>query len=87
MAVVLKPQDMPGEVKPLPQTPVTYEEFLEWADEDTYAEWVDGEIELMSPASDPHQDLSCFLAAIMRFYAEDNDAGRVLSCTFSDEAL
>jgi Uma2 family endonuclease len=30
-----------------PPGPVTYEEFLEWADEDTWAEWVDGQIILM----------------------------------------
>jgi Uma2 family endonuclease len=30
-----------------PPGPVTYEEFLEWADEDTHAEWVDGQVILM----------------------------------------
>lgn len=68
--------------KTLPAATVTYEEFLEWADEDTYAEWVDGEIELMSPASLPHQNLSGFLSAIMRAYAEDHDAGLVLTARF-----
>lgn len=66
----------------LPAPPVSYEEFLNWADEDTLAEWVDGEIELMSPASAAHQDLSGFLAAILRAYAEDQDAGKVLAAPF-----
>jgi Uma2 family endonuclease len=65
-----------------PEGKVTYEQFLDWADEDTYAEWVDGEVERMSPASAEHQDLSGFLAAILRLYAEDTGAGRVLTAPF-----
>lgn len=65
-----------------PVLKMTYEEFLDWADEDTYAEWVDGEVELMSPASENHQDISDFLTAILRVYMEDHDAGRVLSAPF-----
>jgi len=65
-----------------PVLKMTYEEFLDWADEDTYAEWVDGEIELMSPASVEHQDISGFLAALLRFYAEDSNAGKVLAAPF-----
>jgi hypothetical protein len=30
---------------------MTYDEFLEWADEDSLAEWVDGAIVMASPAS------------------------------------
>jgi hypothetical protein len=30
---------------------LSYEEFLDWCDEDTLAEWVDGEIIMYSPAS------------------------------------
>ncbi len=30
---------------------MTYEEFLEWVDEDTLAGWVDGEVIMTSPAS------------------------------------
>ena len=37
---------------------LSYEEFLDWCDEDTLAEWVDGEITMYSPASNRHQDLS-----------------------------
>ena len=66
----------------LPAQTMTYEEFLDWADEDTYAEWVDGKVELMSPASERHQDISDFLAAILRVCVEDLDSGRVLSAPF-----
>lgn len=27
---------------PLPEGKISYEQFLEWLDEDTWAEWVDG---------------------------------------------
>ncbi len=37
---------MTVEPKPLE---MSYEAFLEWADEDTPAEWVDGKVFLMSP--------------------------------------
>ncbi|MGI4788252.1 MAG: Uma2 family endonuclease [Janthinobacterium lividum] len=66
----------------LPTQTMTYEEFLDWADEDTYAEWVDGKVEIMSPASVAHQDVSDFLSAILRIYTEDHDAGRVLPAPF-----
>ena len=34
---------------------VSFEEFLAWGDEDTWAEWVDGEVIVLSPASESHQ--------------------------------
>jgi Uma2 family endonuclease len=69
-------------VKSLPESPLTYEQFLDWADEDTYVEWVDGEIELMSPASAVHQDISVFLTRLFAEYAEEYDAGKVLTAPF-----
>ncbi|MGH9943166.1 MAG: Uma2 family endonuclease [Pyrinomonadaceae bacterium] len=61
---------------------ITYEEFLRQADEDVSAEWVDGEVHYISPASTKHQDLSDFLVAILRFFVEARDAGVVLSAPF-----
>ena len=65
-----------------PTRKMTYEEFLNWADEDTYAEWVDGEVELMSPASAEHQDISVFLTRLLAEFAEVHDAGKVLTAPF-----
>lgn len=61
---------------------MTFEEFLDWLDEDTWAEWVDGEVIVFSPASLRHQDLRDFLLVIMRVIAEATGTGVVLSAPF-----
>ena len=61
---------------------ITYEDFLAQADEDVSAEWVDGEVILMSPASDQHQDLADFLTALLRLFAEEQSLGKVRSAPF-----
>ncbi|MFQ5595520.1 MAG: Uma2 family endonuclease [Anaerolineae bacterium] len=65
-----------------PAGKMSYEEFLAWADEDTLAEWVDGEIIMVSPASDRHQDLVDFLTAVLRLYVASHDLGWVRSAPF-----
>jgi Uma2 family endonuclease len=58
-----------------PPSPVTFEEFLAWCDEDTHAEWVDGTIIMLSPGSDQHQNLIEFLITILRLFNESQQAG------------
>ncbi len=70
-----------GEREP-PPGKMTYEEFLAWADEDTLAEWVDGEVIMLSPASYQHQRLSDFLGAVLGIYVETCHLGQVLSAPF-----
>jgi Uma2 family endonuclease len=65
-----------------PPAKMTYEEFLTQADEDVPAEWVDGEVVLMSPALDRHQDLGDFLTALLRFFVEAKKLGTVRSAPF-----
>ena len=65
-----------------PPPKMTYEEFLDWLDEDVRAEWVDGEVIIMSPASLRHQDLLDFLTALLRHFVEAYQAGVVLSAPF-----
>ena len=60
---------------------MTYEAFLE-SDEDTWAEWVDGEVVYMSPPSSRHQNVSSFLTAILRHFVEIHDLGTVLPAPF-----
>jgi Uma2 family endonuclease len=61
---------------------MTYEEFLAQADEDVPAEWVDGEIILISPASQRHQVVGDFLTALLRHFVEARQLGLVLSAPF-----
>lgn len=61
---------------------VSFEEYLAWLDEDTLAEWVDGVVTMMSPASDRHQDLSNFLVSLLRLYLEAHQLGWVRSAPF-----
>jgi len=61
---------------------MTYEEFLAWADEDTLAEWVDGEVVMYSPASDRHQDMARFLAAVLSIYVETYGLGVIRPAPF-----
>lgn len=68
--------------KSAPPGKMTYEEFLAWADEDTWAEWVNGEVIILSPASKRHQDLATFLAALFRFFVEARQLGLVLTAPF-----
>jgi len=68
--------------KAVPPSKMTYEEFLAWADEDTLAEWVDGEVVLYRPASDQHQNLADFLIAILRPYVESRNLGWVRTAPF-----
>jgi Uma2 family endonuclease len=51
-----------------PPPKLTYEAFLEWADEDTRVEWVDGVVTMPSPASARHQQIiQLFLRALATF--------------------
>ncbi len=65
-----------------PRSKVTYEEFLAWADEDVPAEWVDGEVIMMSPASRRHQEIAKFLAALLTFFVEAKQSGTILIAPF-----
>ena len=58
---------------------MTYEEFLEWCDEDTRAEWVDGKVVLLPPATSRHQDMIGFLMASLGIFVEEGRRGKVIS--------
>jgi Uma2 family endonuclease len=65
---------------------VSYEEFLAQAGRYTWAEWVDGEVIELSPASNAHQDLAGFLTALMRACAEHGRLGVVRPAPFQMKA-
>ena len=72
----------PVEFSRMTRHKMTYEEFLAWANEDTLAEWVDGEVVMYSPASDRHQDISGFLESVLRSFVEMRQLGIVRSAPF-----
>ena len=61
---------------------MSYQEFLDWCDEDTLAEWVDGEVVMASPASNRHQSLAGFLYAVLEVYVEQHELGQVIAAPF-----
>jgi Uma2 family endonuclease len=69
-------------MKPLPTVPISFEEFLDWCDEDTRAEWVNGRVVLMSPDSDPHDRLLGFISPVLHIYVEARNLGRVFGANF-----
>ncbi len=54
---------------------ITFEEFLRL---EGHYEYVNGEAIEMSPISDEHSDISCFVGALLRLFAEQGAGGRVL---------
>jgi Uma2 family endonuclease len=68
--------------RPVPAGRVTFDEFLAWADEDTRAEWVAGEIIMPSPAAYRHQRLADFLIGVLLPFVEVHDLGVVCSAPF-----
>lgn len=71
------------EQKKTPKERMSLEEFLAWVDEDIWAEWEDGEVVFMSPASYVHQSISRFLATLIGLFLEEHDMGVVLPAPFA----
>ena len=56
---------------------ITYEQFLRREGEESHVEWVDGEIVMMAPISNEHDDVAGFLYALLRAYVEFHHLGVV----------
>jgi Uma2 family endonuclease len=56
---------------------MSYEEFLEWADEDTHAEWAEGEVIVHVPTKDRHQRIAEFVERLLALFVELFDLGLV----------
>ncbi|HEY3281721.1 MAG TPA: Uma2 family endonuclease [Armatimonadota bacterium] len=61
-----------------PPVGLSFEQYLDWLDEDTHAEWVGGEIRLMSPVSRGHNSITRFLLRLLSEFVEARDLGEVL---------
>ena len=60
----------------------TFDSFIEWVDEDTSAEWIEGEVCFMSPASTRHQIMAGFLYKLIGTFVEQRQLGVVLTAPF-----
>ena len=81
MAQELKSETVINSIVNSPPARLSYEEFLVLYD-GVSAEWVNGVVILMSPASQKHQALSGFLTALLMHFVEANQLGEVLSAPF-----
>jgi Uma2 family endonuclease len=61
---------------------LTEDEFVAWCDEDTKAEWVNGEVIMHSPASFKHVELEGFLLTVVKLFAIQRDLGVVCGPEF-----
>jgi Uma2 family endonuclease len=69
------------DVEPSPLR-MTYQEFLEWANEDVHAEWVNGEVIVQMPPKDRHQDVVRFLAVLLDLFIAFFNLGKLRFAPF-----
>src|SRR5437773_174414 len=60
-----------------PPEPMTYQQFLDWVDEETHVEWVNGKVVFMSPVSREHALIKGFLMKLIMYFVELRDLGEV----------
>jgi Uma2 family endonuclease len=65
-----------------PSTRMTYDEFLAWAEEDTRAEWVNGEVVFTGQVSKLHQEVGAFLFPLIKLFVEFYQLGIVFYESF-----
>ena len=61
---------------------MTYEEFLQWADEDVHAEWINGEVIVHMPPKNFHQVIVEFLERLLALFVEAHGLGLVRIAPF-----
>lgn len=61
---------------------MTYEQFRQWAGEDAFAEWVDGEVIIAMPPKRKHQSIVLFLARLLGEFVEVTGQGEVITAPF-----
>jgi Uma2 family endonuclease len=64
--------------KPHPGRRMTEREFVEWVDDETRAEWVDGEVIVMPPVSIDHDNVAFWARSILQDFVEHFELGQIL---------
>ena len=70
-----------NEVKPA-RLKMSYEEFLTWSNEDTHAEWVNGEVIIHMPPKNIHQATLGFLYELLSLFVHLFNLGKVRIAPF-----
>jgi len=65
------------DIRKPPKKRMTEPEFEAWCDEDTFAEWVDGEVVLMVPIGEPHAEAFEFLHTMFANFIGQKCLGEV----------
>lgn len=60
---------------------MTEQEFIDWVG-DAWAEWVNGEVIIMSPVNFEHADIHSFLVLLVGGWVNETDLGKVLTEPF-----
>lgn len=68
--MALKEEPITAQTRHEQRLKMTYQEFLEWADEDTHAEWVNGEVIVFMPPKNIHQRLLNFLTTVLNNFTQ-----------------
>jgi Uma2 family endonuclease len=61
---------------------MSYEQFLAWSDDDTHAEWVEGEVIVFMPPKTRHQEIAQFLSKLLGLYVDLFRLGKVFTAPF-----
>jgi Uma2 family endonuclease len=61
---------------------MSYEEYAAWTNEDTFSEWVDGEVTVFMPPDLQHNQISMFLATILNLFVNLHNLGQVIAAPF-----
>ncbi|MCY2953985.1 MAG: Uma2 family endonuclease [Planctomycetota bacterium] len=79
MTIVDTPQqrNKHNDVQGHPGRRMTERQFLDWIEEDTRAEWVNGEVLMMAPVSIEHDKIAWWLRSIIQHYSDHHRLGVV----------
>jgi Uma2 family endonuclease len=61
---------------------MSYEEYAAWTDEDTFSEWVDGEVTVFMPPDVLHNGVALFLASVLNLFVDLRNLGKILPAPF-----
>lgn len=81
-AIDFRDADLGPDGRVRPSLRMTEEEFVAWADEDVQAEWVDGEVIIMSPSSLRHVRLAGWMMRLLSEFVERKALGEIIGPEF-----